>query len=418
MAGAASILHIDLDAFYASAEVLRNPSLEGRPVAVGGGVVLSATYEARRFGVRSGMSIRDAKSRCPGLIVVSGEFADYAAYSQQVMEIFRRFTPLVEPISIDEAFLDVGGSAHLFGPPVTIGQTIRRTIRSETGLPASVGIATTKFLAKVASRVAKPDGLVAVAPGTEIQFLHPLDVDAIWGVGPVTRERLAGYGIRSVGDLAAVPVDALAAWLGIGAGRHLHALAWNQDPRPVTRGRRAGSVGAQSTFGRDVTDPAEHRRILLRLAERVGSRLRTKGRAGRTVTAYIRFADFETVTRQMRLPGPTAATSALFRAGCRLTDQARREVGSARGLRLLGISVSHLERLPSLQMELPLEGDDLDDPILRPGSHLGSAHRSLDAAVERARSAFGRESVGRAALLGLRRQYGPTRDRLPGPEDL
>lgn len=418
MAGAASILHIDLDAFYASVEVLRNPSLRGRPMAVGGGVVLSATYEARRHGIRSGMRIGEAKQLCPGLIIVGGVFGDYVAYSEKVMEIFRRFTPIVEPISIDEAFLDVGGSARLFGSPTAIGKRIRGIIQSETGLPASVGIACTKFLAKVASRVAKPDGLIEVAPGTEISFLHALDVGVIWGVGPVTGKRLAHYGIHTVGDLADVPVDALESWLGPGAGRHLHALAWNRDPRPVTLGRRSGSVGAQSTFGRDVTDSSEHRRILLRLAERVGSRLRRKGRAGRTVTARVRFADFETVTRQMSLPAPSAATSALFRAGCRLSEQAIREVGRGRGLRLLGVSVSQLERSPALQMELPLEGDGLDDPILRSGSHLGLAHRSLDDAVDRARAAFGKDAVERAALLGMRPQYGPTRDRLPATEDI
>ncbi len=418
MAGAASILHIDLDAFYASVEVLRDPSLSGRPMAVGGGVVLSATYEARRHGVRSGMGIGEARRLCPRLVVVGGVFGDYVAYSERVMEIFRRFTPIVEPISIDEAFLDVGGSTHLFGPPAIIGSRIRETIRLETGLPASVGIAGTKFLAKVASRVAKPDGMIEVAPGAEIRFLHGLDAGVIWGVGPVTRERLAHYGIRTVGELAEVPVAILESWLGPGAGSHLHALAWNRDPRLVTPGRRAGSVGAQSTFGKDVTDPVEHRRILLRLAERVGSRLRRKQRAGRTVTARIRFADFQTITRQLRLPGPTAATSALFRAGCRLTRQAITEASGGRGVRLLGISVSHLERMPSLQMELPLEGGDLDEEILRPGSRLGLAHRSLDAAVDRARTAFGGEAVERATLLGLRPQYGPTRDHLPPPEDL
>ncbi|MFH2072061.1 MAG: DNA polymerase IV, partial [Actinomycetota bacterium] len=319
---------------------------------------------------------------------------------------------------IDEAFLDVGGSTRLFGPPAAIGAAIREMIRSETGLPASVGIAGTKFLAKVASRVAKPDGMIEVAPGTEIRFLHALDVGVIWGVGPVIGARLADYGIHTVGQLAEVPVAALDGWLGSGAGRHLHALAWNRDPRPVVPDRRAGSVGAQSTFGRDVGDPAEHCRVLLRLAERVGRRLRTKGRAGRTVTARVRFADFDTITRQMSLPGPTASTSALFRAGCRLTEQAVAEAGRGRGLRLLGLSVSHLERAPALQMELPLEGGDLDEPILRPGSALGLAHRSLDEAVDRARDAFGREAVGRAALLGLRPQSGPTRDHLPSPEDL
>jgi len=416
--GAATILHVDLDAFYASVELLRNPALTGRPMAVGGGVVLSATYEARRFGVRSGMSLKEARGLCPALIVVSGTFADYVRYSAEVMEIFRRFTPVVEPISIDEAFLDVAGSIHLFGSPAAIGDSIRQMIRDETGLPSSVGVASTKFLAKVGSRVAKPDGMVVVRPGAEIDFLHPLNVELLWGVGPVTGRRLARYGIRTVGDLAAVPPAALSSWLGTGAGRHLHSLAWNRDPRPVEPGRRAGSVGAQSTFGRDVADPVEHRRVLLRLADRVGARLRSKGRAGRVVTTTVRFADFETVTRQMSLPGPVATTSALFRAACRLTDQAITETGSGRGLRLLGISVTQLERVPCLQMELPLEGEALDDPVLRPGSPAGLAHRALDAAADDAREAFGRGAVTRAGLLNAPARARSGTGHLPAPEDL
>jgi DNA polymerase-4 len=415
---AASILHVDLDAFYASVEVLRNPRLAGRPLAVGGGVVLSATYEARRHGVRSGMSLRDARTRCPGLAIVSGRFGDYLEYSRRVMDVFRRFTPEVEPLSIDEAFLDVSGSTRLFGNPGRIGQRIRSTIRAETGLPASVGAATTKFLAKVASRVAKPDGMVLVPAGSEIPFLHELDVDLLWGVGPVTGRRLNEWGVRTVGDLAALPVEALSAWLGRGTGRHLHALAWNRDPRPVARAPRSRSVGAQSAFGRDVADPAEHRRILLRLADRVGSRLRSKDRAGRTVTVRVRFTDFEAVTRRMRLPSPVSATSALHRASWRLTRRAVREASNGRGIGLLGISVSDLERAPALQMELPLDGGDLDDPLLRPGSPLGIAHRSLDASVDSVREVFGRNAVSRANLVGMRRQSGPTRDRLPPPEDL
>ena len=414
----ATILHVDLDAFYASVELLRDPSLKGKPMAVGGGVVLSATYEARRFGVRSGMRIREAGNLCPNLIVIRGTFADYVHYSREVMAIFRRFSPAVEPVSIDEAFLDVGGSVHLFGPPAAIGDLIRKTILEETGLPASVGIASTKFLAKVGSRVAKPDGMIVVRPGAEIAFLHPLGVHLLWGVGPVTGHRLARYGIHTVGDLAAVPAASLSSWLGPGMGTHLHALAWNRDPRPVRPGRKAGSVGAQSTFGKDVLDPEEHRRVLLRLAERVGVRLRLKGRAGRTVTVRVRFADFETITRQMSLPGPTAGTSSLFRAACRLTEQAIAQTGHGRGLRLLGISVSRLVRTPDQQMELPLEGGDLDDTVIRPGSPAGLAHRALDAAADLARERFGRDTVHRASLLGVRTGNGPIGSHPPTPEDL
>lgn len=414
----ASILHVDLDAFYASVEVLRDPSLRGKPMVVGGGVVLSATYEARRYGVRSGMRIADARSRCPGLVVVRGSFADYVDPSRRVMEIFRRSTPAVEPISIDEAFLDVSGSVHLFGPPPDIGRRIRETIRRETGLPASVGVASTKFLAKVASRVAKPDGMAVVDPGTELAFLHPLPVGYLWGVGPVTRERLHQRGVHTIGDLAAVPPDALDAWLGKGSGRHLHALAHNRDPRAVETGRRAGSVGAQSAFGGSVADPDAHRRVLLRLAERVGSRLRAKGRAARVITVRLRFADFRAITRRTTLPGPTSSTSAIHHAACGLVASALAEAGEGRGLNLLAISMSALERHPDLQMELPLEGPGLGDPIVRPGSPRGLAARALDGAVDRAREVFGDAAIGRAALLGAHPQRGPTREHLPAPEDL
>ena len=418
MATDAFILHVDLDAFYASVEVLRNPALAGTPMAVGGGVVLSATYEARRFGVRGGMRLRDARALCPDLVVVQGEFGDYVEASRQVMEVFRRFTPEVEPLSIDEAFLDVSGSVGLFGPPADIGHRIRAAIRHDTGLPASVGIATTKFLAKVASQVAKPDGLVAVAAGDELAFLHPLPVGYLWGVGPVTRARLEEFGVRTVGDLAAVPEPSLSAWLGRGSGRHLHALAHNRDPRPVDPGHRAGSVGAQSAFGGDVSNPEVHRRVLLGLAERVGRRLRAKGRAGRTLTVRLRFSDFQSITRQAALPGPTASTSAIHRLACRLASEAVADSGEGRGLGLLGISMSRLVQRPVLQMELPLEGGSLADPVLRPGSPLGLAHRALDDAADTARDHFGLEAVSRAGLLGRRRPTAPTRDHLPAPEDL
>lgn len=395
----ATILHADLDAFYASVEIRRRPELQGLPVAVGGGVVLSCTYQARSHGVRSGMPLHEARLRCPRLVVVSGDLADYAAVSRTVMEIFERFTPVVEPISIDEAFLDVRGSVHLLGPPARIGEAIRAAVRVETGLPVSIGAAGTKFLAKVASRVAKPDGLLVIPDGAELGFLHGLAVELLWGVGPVTGEKLSRYGVRTIGELASIPPQALSAWLGPAAARHLHALAWNRDPRPVRSGRRARSVGAQSTFGRDIHDPAEHRRVLLRLADRVAGRLRAKGRAGRTVTVRVRFRDFETTARQTRLPAPTASTSALFHAGCRLAQKAVAESAGGRGLRLIGIAVSDLEWVPALQLELPLLSDDLGPAVLRPGSPLGIAHRALDEAVDRVRAAFGHRAVDRARNL-------------------
>jgi DNA polymerase-4 len=394
---AASILHVDLDAFYASVEQVRRPELAGKPVAVGGGVVLAASYEARRFGVHSAMPLGRARRLCPGLIVVGGSFGDYASVSDEVFDLCERFTPLVEQISIDEAFLDVSGAGRLFGDPVAIGHEIRREVRRATGLAISVGVASTKFLAKVASRVAKPDGLLLVPAGGEIGFLHPLPVQLLWGVGPVTAARLRDMGIRSVGELAAAPASTLAARLGPGAGHHLHALAWNRDPRPVVLARRAGSVGAQRTFGRDVTDPAVHRKVMVGLADRVGSRLRAAGRAGRVVTATVRFADFVTVTRRKTLRLPVATTEALFRTGHHLAATALADVGAGHGVRLLGISVSGLERTRWLQLELPLELEIAGQDWV--ASAASAERERLDAAVDGLRLRFGKRSVGPASLL-------------------
>ncbi|MCB1247135.1 MAG: DNA polymerase IV, partial [Acidimicrobiia bacterium] len=236
------ILHADLDAFYAAVAVLEDPSLAGRPMAVGGGVVLSCTYEARAYGVRGGMPLREARTLCPNLVVVDGTFGAYVEYSRQVFEVFETFTPLIERISIDEAFLDVTGSSHLFGSPAEIARSIRAEVRERTGLAVSVGATTRKFLSKIASQVAKPDGLVVVNPGDELEFLHPLAVSYLWGVGPVTQRRLAELGIETIGEIADTPLDALAASMGHGHASHLHALANNRDPRPVTTRRTAKSL--------------------------------------------------------------------------------------------------------------------------------------------------------------------------------
>jgi DNA polymerase-4 len=393
----ASIVHVDLDAFYASVEQLRRPELRGKPVAVGGGVVLAASYEARRFGVRSAMPVGRARKLCPRLIVVSGSFSDYVDCSDRVFAVCQRYTPAVEQISIDEAFLDVAGAVHLFGDPPTIAAAIRADVRSEVGLPISAGVATTKFLAKIASRVAKPDGLVSVEPGGEVAFLHALPVELMWGVGPVTARALADMGVSTIGDLARLPAETLAARLGPGAGRHLHALAWNRDVREVVTSRRAGSVGAQRAFGGDVTDPSFHRTVLRGLADRVGGRLRKNQRAGRTITLRARFADFTAVTRSTTLAAPVATTEALYRIGWYLTDRVMSEAAAGRGLSLLGISVSNLVRSPHLQLELQL--DHHDDDVRRAGSAAALAQDRLDAAVDDLRRRFGKAAVGPAAVL-------------------
>jgi DNA polymerase-4 len=385
------ILHVDLDAFYASVEQLLDPSLRGRPVLVGGGVVVAASYEARAYGISAPMGVRQAVARCPHAAVVSGSFHRYAELSDRVMAVCRDATPLVEQISIDEAFLDVSGTEHLLGDPAAIGETIRRRVRTEIGLPISVGVASTKFLAKVASAQAKPDGMIVVDPSTELGWLHALGVRVIWGVGPVTEARLADIGVATVGELAALPVATLTALLGPGAGRHLHALAWNRDPRPVAIEHRARSMGAQSALGRGVHDDVELGRVLLHLADRVSGRMRAKRRAGRTITVRVRHEDMTTSTRAVTLPEAVATTAALHHAGLPLLMDARGP-GPAT---LVGIAVSKLEKAGALQLELPFEAGD----VTRAGSPAGAAQLAVDLQVDVARDRFGRDAVGRASIV-------------------
>src|SRR5713226_897813 len=304
----ATILHADLDAFYASVEQLLDPSLRGKPIAVGGGVVLAASYEAKAFGVRGGMPGRRARELCPQLIFVGGHFRDYQRLGDAAIKMLGDFTPLVERISIDEAFADVAGCTHLFGAPDEIARTIRRRVREELGLPISVGVARTKHLAKIASQVAKPDGLVVVDPETELDFLHDLPVGLMWGVGPATRARLAEVGVLTIGQLAKTPGWSLKQVLGSAAGAKLAALAWNRDPREIKTHRRARSAGAQSALGRKPAEERAFRPILLHLADRIGSRLRAKSKAGRTVTVRVRFANLDSVTRSVTLDAPISAT--------------------------------------------------------------------------------------------------------------
>jgi DNA polymerase IV len=387
----ATILHADLDAFYASVEQLLDPSLRGKPIAVGGGVVLAASYEAKAFGVASGMSGFRARELCPQLIFVGGHFGDYQRLGDAVIDVLNDFTPLVERISIDEAFADVAGCTHLFGSPAEIAGTIRRRVRSELGLPISIGVARTKHLAKIASQVAKPDGLVIVDPGTELSFLHDLPVELMWGVGPVTKERLAAIGVRTIGQLAYTPGWSLEPLLGPAASEKLTALAWNRDPRQIRTQRRARSAGAQSALGRK---PAAERVIvptMRHLADRVASRLRAKSRPGRTVTVRVRFADLRSITRSTTLDAPIASTVTLAEIAEELVRKALAHHPDEKMISLLAISVSQLEKRVDLQLELPLT---LDDDRRRPGSKRGVARWLADRAVDAIRDRFGWEAVG------------------------
>ena len=371
MAMAATMLHADLDAFYASVEQLLDPSLRGKPIAVGGGVVLAASYEAKAFGVRGGMPGRRARELCPQLIFVGGHFKDYQRLGDAAIRVLDDFTPLVERISIDEAFADVAGTEHLFGPPVAIAETIRRRVRAETGLPISVGIARTKHLAKIASQVAKPDGLVCVDPANEREFLHDLPVELMWGVGPATKARLASTGITTIGQLAAAP------------GQSLERL--------LVTDRRARSAGAQSALGKRPIAEKVFRPALIHLADRIGSRLRAKSLAGRTVTVRVRWADLSSVTRALTLGAPIAATTTLAEIAEELARGVFRDHPGETSISLLAIAVSHLERLPMLQLELPL---GLPDEPRRPGTRTGASRWRADRAMDAVRDRFGWEAIG------------------------
>lgn len=379
------ILHADLDSFYASVEQRDAPHLRGRPVIVGGGVVLAASYEAKAYGVRSAMGGRQARELCPQAIVVSPRFEAYSVASKAVFEVFHDTTPLVEGISIDEAFLDVGGLAHIRGTPVEIAVRLRAAVRERVGLAITVGAARTKFLAKVASGVAKPDGLRYVPPEGELGFLHPLPVQKLWGVGAKTAAKLHERGITTVGEVAALPQPALVAMLGPASGRHLHALAHNRDPRPVMVGRRRRSIGAQRALGsRRRLPPDEIDATLVALIDRVAGRLRTARRVCRTVTIRLRFEDFTRVTRSHTMLRPTWETAPLLAAARGLLDAAAPLIRSG-GLTLLGVSLGNLDDADTLQLELPFAA---------------RATGLLDPALDGIRDRFGRNAVQRAVLLG------------------
>jgi DNA polymerase-4 len=383
-----SILHADADSFFASVEQRDDPRLRGRPVIVGGGVVLAASYEAKAYGIRTAMGGRLAQRLCPDAVVVPPRMSAYADASKAMYAVFEDTAPLVEGLSIDEAFLDVRGLEHISGKPPEIAARLRRRIREEVGLPVTVGVARTKFLAKVASGVAKPDGLLVVPPERELEFLHPLPVERLWGVGAVTAERLRAVGIATVGQVAAVPEGLLVSMLGRAAGRHLHALAHNRDPRRVETRRRRRSIGSQSALGRSPRSFEEIDAILAGIVDRVTRRMRTADRAGRTVVLRLRFGDFTRATRSHTLPRATAQTRTILAAARGLLATALPMI-ERRGLTLVGVAVANLE---DGSAQLTLDGEGYD---------------ALDAALDEVRERYGSAAVVRAALLGRSRGFSP-----------
>ena len=395
MSAAATILHADLDAFFASVEQRDDPRLRGRPVIVGAGVVLAASYEAKAYGVRTAMSGARARRLCPGAVVVAPRMSAYADASKAVFRVFEDTTPIVEGLSIDEAFLDVRGLERLSGTPTEIATRLRRDVREQVGLPITVGVARTKFLAKVASAVAKPDGLLEVRPDRELDFLHPLPVERLWGVGPVTSRRLRALGIARVGQVAQLPEGVLVSIVGRAAGRHLHALAHNRDPRVVRRGRRRRSIGSQRALGRGRRSHEEIDAVVIALVDRVTRRMRAARRVGRTVVLRLRFDDFSRATRSETLPQATADTWIILDVARGLLRTARPAI-ERRGLTLVGITVAALENACAVQLVLPFERHSRD---------------ALDVALDEIRDRFGTAAVTRAVLLG--RELGPSMPLLP-----
>jgi DNA polymerase-4 len=384
MRGEATVLHADLDAFYASVEQRDAPELRGRPVIVGGGVVLAASYEAKARGVRTAMGGRQARDLCPDAVVVPPRMDAYSAASKDVFAIFRDTTPLVEGLSIDEAFLEVGGLRRIAGKPEQVAIQLRARVRSEVGLAISVGIARTKFLAKVASAVSKPDGLLLVEPAREEEFLLPLPVERLWGVGAATAEKLHRLGIRTVGQLAELEEASAERLLGKATGAHLHALAKLRDPRPVNATRRRGSIGSQRALGSRPRTAEELDLILTQIVDRLARRLRDGDRTCRTIVLRLRFGDFARATRSRTLGFPSDRTSVLLTVARGLLAAAQPEIAE-RGITLIGISLSQLGRTDSFQPELPIDWDD---------------GAPLDTVLDAVRDRFGAASVARATQLG------------------
>jgi DNA polymerase IV len=389
----ATILHADLDAFYASVEQRDDPALRDRPVIVGGGVVLAASYQAKARGVRTAMGGGQARRLCPDAVVVQPRFSAYTEASRAVFEIFEQTAPVVEPLSIDEAFLDVRGLHHISGTPVQIASRLRRQVRERVGLPITVGVARTKFLAKVASAVAKPDGLLVVEPERELAFLHPLPVERLWGVGRVTAAKLHALGITTVGQVARLEEPQLVGLLGVASGRHLHALAHNRDARRVQSGRRRRSIGAQRALGRRARPRHEVAATLTALVDRVTRRLRGARRTCRTVVLRLRFADYSRATRSYTMSEPTTETQVILAAAHGLLALAEPAI-EARGLTLIGVALTNLESSQGVQLTLPFARD-----------------RTLDATLDRIRDQFGSSAITRGVLVG--RDHGPWVPLLP-----
>jgi DNA polymerase-4 len=384
MSTEATILHADVDSFYASVEQRDDPSLRGRPVIVGGGVVLAASYEAKAYGIRTPMGGRQARRLCPRAVVVSPRMDAYSAASKALFEVFDDTTPFVEGLSIDEAFLDVGGLRLISGTPTEIAVRLRRDVLDRVGLPVTVGVARTKFLAKVASGVAKPDGLLVVPPDAELEFLHPLPVERLWGVGEVTAAKLRERAITTVGEVARVGEATLVRMLGRAAGRHLHALAHNRDPRPVQTGRRRRSMGSQRALGRRKRPPEALDADLIAIADRLSRRLRKAHRVCRTVTLRMRFDDFSRATRSHTMWEATADTRTILAIGQGLLASVRPMI-ERRGITLIGLTLSGLGDDRAIQLALPLD---------RPRAE------TVDGALDRVRERFGSTAITRAVLLG------------------
>jgi len=384
--GRATILHADLDSFYASVEQRDDPRLRGRPVIVGPGVVLAASYEAKAYGVRTAMGANQARRLCPDAVVVSARISAYSEASKAVFAVFEDTSPLVEGLSIDEAFLDVGGLGRVSGPPATIAARLRREVMERVGLPITVGVARTKFLAKVASGVAKPDGLIVVEPDRELEFLHPLAVERLWGVGAVTADKLHSRGIHTVGQVAMLDQSALVSILGAYSGCHLHALAHNRDPRPVVVGGRRSSIGSQCALGRSRRARGAVDAVVLGLVDRVTRRMRAANRVGRTVTLRLRFDDFTRATRSHTLARATAETRPILVTMQGLLEAAQPLIRQ-KGVTLVGLAVGNLSDAGAVQLALPFDR---------------FAGGALDAAVDDVRERFGSASLTRAAQLGQR----------------
>ena len=395
VSAAAVILHADLDAFFASVEQRDDARLRGRPVIVGGGVVLAASYEAKARGVRTAMGGRRALALCPDALVVPPRMHAYSEASKAVFRVFEDATPLVEALSIDEAFLDVRGMERSAGSPLELAAKLRRDVRERVGLPITVGVARTKFLAKVASGVAKPDGLLLVPPDRELAFLHPLPIERLWGVGPKTAEKLHALGILTVRQVAELEEAVLVSILGRASGRHLHALAHNLDPRPVERRRRRRSIGSQRARGRHAWSAESVDADVVALVDRVTRRLRTAGRVGRTVVLRLRFDDFSRATRSHTLPQATDRTATILEAARELVAASLPGL-ERRGLTLVGITVANLDDADAVQLPLPFERPDLD---------------ALDAVLDEVRERFGTGAITRAVLVG--RDRGITVPLLP-----